>query len=703
MAPTPPKSTTTTPSSKKKSGSRKRQVPEETSDMADPAATASGIKRRRSAAGRSLIRWDFEKDQLLLLALEYECAKLGQPLPWDEAVKHVKEGASGQAVVQHLAKVRKYRIENGQPVPPEPLKRRLPKPRQPAGRSSKVLNDDVTDDDEDDYIAPFKGSKSRMVFAPINDPNPKTPRNKITLSQPGTPAPPALRRRLKKSVKEEDFDSQEEFHNNDPDAAQDSEDEWKPDEEDASSAPAKKRRGRPARLLTTTPAGGLPVHRHEISKVDHEESEINEHGESQDADRHEFRSKVPAFNDTIERFNRRASRLKKEFNKLAKNRDLSSENGIVKEQPLEDPFARNQPADANATQQSEHVEQARQAIVGYDIPWTEAALSPPGSPTPSYNVTYQPMMNVPRDIAGPRDANIGPLFRHNPSMGGLAGPASQLDIDNYNISRGWTNPLFRPNIGGPNEATPRLWSNPMLNPPVLVGTHIGGSQMLPHDVQYWDWSTGSVYDSIVPRHDPQSLANTSMGVYNDSQSLTNASMEAHNGSQDLSGYCDSQGLTNGPMAGYHDQRRLVGSMGEYNNQQGLTNGPMAGYSDQQGLTNGPMGGYNDLIDYSGGQPQQFDMGLADINFCGMEYDETLREGGDGSYEDNQTIAPMLLSNYDPTMIGNQGIGMGDNNASQDNPTMNDNQGMGMGDPQNNPPYGDMLSFAGFDGISQNQN
>ncbi|KAF1351342.1 hypothetical protein BDV97DRAFT_368987 [Delphinella strobiligena] len=122
-------------------------------------------------------------------------------------------------------------------------------------------------------------------------------------------------------------------------------------------------------------------------------------------------------------------------------------------------------------------------------------LSPSGTPTPSYNPTYQLMMNVPLDIAGPRDANIGPLFRHNPSMGGFTGPASQLDIDNYNMSRGWTNPLFRPNISGQNEATPRLWSNPMLNPPMPVGNHTSGSRMLPHDVQHWDWSAG--YGSMV--------------------------------------------------------------------------------------------------------------------------------------------------------------------------------------------------------------
>lgn len=596
---------------------------------------------------RSLV----EKDQLLLLALEYECAKLGQPLPWDDAVKHVKEGASGQAVVQHLAKVRKYRMEMGQPVPPEPLKRRLPKPRQLAGKGSKVLPDDVTDDDEDNYINPFKGSKSRMVFAPIHDPNPKTPSNKITLSQSTPPAPPVLRRRPIKSFKEENVESQEEAYNNDLYA--DSEDEWKPDEQDVPSAPPKKRRGRPAKPPT------------EISKVDHEEQESNGHGENQDAERHEFRSTVPAFNATIDRFNRRVTRIKKEhnkqFKKLARNRNLSPENGMVKEQALEDPFTDNQTADANPTEQSEHAEQARKAIVGYDVPWTPA-LSPPGSPTPNYNPTYQPMMNVPASIAGSRDANIGPLFRFNPSQFNPSQEqlTNQLDIENYNVSRGWTNPLFRPNIGGNDESTPRLWSNPMLNPPVPVGTHGGGAQMLPHDVAHWDWTGG--YGSMGVNNDPRGLANASMGVYNDQQGLNNATM---------GGYNDEQSLANASMEGYNDL-------------QVWANGSPEHLNIPQSVAYGTVEEYRDLADLHGGQLQQFDMSLADANFGGLERSETLPEGGDGFYEANQTIAPMSLSNLDPRLNSNQGMCMGDNN-----------------DPLNNSPYGDLPSFAGYSDNPQN--
>lgn len=213
-------------------------------------------KKRKSAQGRQLIRWDckqifentyrctanrhvVEKDQHLLLCLEYECNRKGLQLPWDEAVQHIKQGATGQAAVQHLAKVRKYRQQKGQPVPPEPTKRRFSKKD---GSSKKRKADEDGDDDDDEQA--FKGSVNRMVYQPIS--TNKTPKKSNVGRSRNTAGPtkapnakqPAPRRSTTK-IKVED--SSETATGNELDATADSEDEFKPDME--SPTPKKKRGG----------------------------------------------------------------------------------------------------------------------------------------------------------------------------------------------------------------------------------------------------------------------------------------------------------------------------------------------------------------------------------------------------------------------------------------------------------------------------
>ena len=86
-------------------------------------------------------------------------------IPWEKAVKHLKAEATEQAVIQHLMKARKARLQLGQPVPPEATKRRK---KEPKGRNhAKAVDDEDDDDDEDGCAAPFKGSKNRLVWDPI--------------------------------------------------------------------------------------------------------------------------------------------------------------------------------------------------------------------------------------------------------------------------------------------------------------------------------------------------------------------------------------------------------------------------------------------------------------------------------------------------------------------------------------------------------
>ncbi|EMC97003.1 hypothetical protein BAUCODRAFT_435379 [Baudoinia panamericana UAMH 10762] len=90
------------------------------SSNGDTSYKASHNKpKRKSAAGRKLVRWDPDKDQLILLAVDYECTKNGITVPWDAVAAHVASYLTGEGIKQHLAKVYKFRVEEGHKVPPK--------------------------------------------------------------------------------------------------------------------------------------------------------------------------------------------------------------------------------------------------------------------------------------------------------------------------------------------------------------------------------------------------------------------------------------------------------------------------------------------------------------------------------------------------------------------------------------------------------
>ncbi|KAM0699735.1 hypothetical protein Q7P36_000738 [Cladosporium allicinum] len=82
---------------------------------------------RASTKGRQLKRWDVDEDQLLLLYCDYVTTNMGQPIPWNEIAAQFEPrdpasgrmAMTGEAVKQHLAKLRKHRVEQGFRVPPK--------------------------------------------------------------------------------------------------------------------------------------------------------------------------------------------------------------------------------------------------------------------------------------------------------------------------------------------------------------------------------------------------------------------------------------------------------------------------------------------------------------------------------------------------------------------------------------------------------
>nr|POE56761.1 hypothetical protein CFP56_33733 [Quercus suber] len=68
-------------------------------------------KKRKSAAG--------DIDQLVLLCVDHVCTKQGISIPWDLVGKEINDTLTGEAIKQHLVKVRKARETHGQQVPPK--------------------------------------------------------------------------------------------------------------------------------------------------------------------------------------------------------------------------------------------------------------------------------------------------------------------------------------------------------------------------------------------------------------------------------------------------------------------------------------------------------------------------------------------------------------------------------------------------------
>ncbi|KAF5859585.1 hypothetical protein ETB97_002614 [Aspergillus alliaceus] len=85
---------------------------------------------------RTLVRWDDNLNELLLLSVLPVCNNQAIKIPWSEVASTMKNNVTEGAIVQLLAKLRSRRAEAGKDVPP-PLKRGGVGPSsKPSGNSS---------------------------------------------------------------------------------------------------------------------------------------------------------------------------------------------------------------------------------------------------------------------------------------------------------------------------------------------------------------------------------------------------------------------------------------------------------------------------------------------------------------------------------------------------------------------------------------
>ncbi|KAK2605949.1 hypothetical protein QQS21_003675 [Conoideocrella luteorostrata] len=74
-------------------------------------------------SGRSLIMWNRPRmAEKLLLHMQYECSRHKVQLPWDAIAHRLHPGSSGQAICQHINRLRRELVAEGHLVPPMPQK-----------------------------------------------------------------------------------------------------------------------------------------------------------------------------------------------------------------------------------------------------------------------------------------------------------------------------------------------------------------------------------------------------------------------------------------------------------------------------------------------------------------------------------------------------------------------------------------------------
>ncbi|KAK0826689.1 hypothetical protein LTR73_006023 [Friedmanniomyces endolithicus] len=136
--------------------------------------------KRKSAAGRELVRWDPDKDQLVLLCVDHICGIQGIVIPWDKVAENFgelmgKHNISGEAIKQHLSKVYKSRTDRKLAVPPKMERNQRRKaldlvedaggsPPQTRGRGKRGAANNVRDEEEQIDATPVKLPGSGLLY-----------------------------------------------------------------------------------------------------------------------------------------------------------------------------------------------------------------------------------------------------------------------------------------------------------------------------------------------------------------------------------------------------------------------------------------------------------------------------------------------------------------------------------------------------------
>ncbi|KXT03421.1 hypothetical protein AC578_1558 [Pseudocercospora eumusae] len=112
--------------------------------------------KRKSTKGRTLMRWSPDEDQLALLCVDYIATTEGVPLDWDKVANVISHTVSGEAIKQHMFKLRKAREEAGLPVPPAI-------DRKSARKARNMLNGGMP------CATPARGRKRKSEIIPEED------------------------------------------------------------------------------------------------------------------------------------------------------------------------------------------------------------------------------------------------------------------------------------------------------------------------------------------------------------------------------------------------------------------------------------------------------------------------------------------------------------------------------------------------------
>ncbi|KAK4501225.1 hypothetical protein PRZ48_007032 [Zasmidium cellare] len=171
------------------SSSEYEYVPEDEQDEDVKVEEGETPKTRKSAKGP-------EKDQLVLLCIEYIVGREGVELDWDLVAKEVEPYCTGEAIKQHLSKLRAARLSASQKNPPKLTRKTIINARKkgnplldtsktPKTPKRRVRKDSAHGDESDGEEEPPKpGPKTTSLLHLTKTRSKATPRKRKVKQEP---------------------------------------------------------------------------------------------------------------------------------------------------------------------------------------------------------------------------------------------------------------------------------------------------------------------------------------------------------------------------------------------------------------------------------------------------------------------------------------------------------------------------------------